>query len=445
LNEVAGILHYAPNAALIIENCFDLPLERLTSIARQLDGQEGVLILTSRAVAVDASPVKLASLKTFSSFWRKPLVDLDVTEARALSDLADQIAGWRDFHALGHDARLRFILDTCKASLPHFLMRLLQSEYVARRYREEFSKLSLTKDERSAIIIALYVALIGENAPVSFLSNAMGRDYGAIIDTLNKRAGSEAFRLVRRSGEIIQTVPSIGAENILRNLLSDAEIIDAIVPLLKNLAKVSRTDFEQLIFRQMMRYSILSVVVTSREAIDQFFEHNKQTLEIRRMPLFWLQWHMAKFAARELPDAEKFLEQGYTEAARYERRTKKKFDRRQLDDRRAKFLMLRAEQTSKTGGGLSNDFKEAIALADKILRQDEPQHYPFETLAEISRAFEATGHRLDAKQRKLIGGKLNELTKYAHKRIGVIPNGYQRDKAQSALSAIDGHSASGQV
>ena len=90
-----------------------------------------------------------------------------------------------------------------------------------------------------------------------------------------------------------------------------------------------------------------------------------------------------------------------------------------------------------------NDFKEAIALADKILRQDEPKHYPFETLAEISRTFEATGHRLDAKQRKQIGGKLDELRNYAHKRIGVIPNGYQRDKAQSALNGIDGPIAAG--
>ncbi len=445
LNEVADIFHYAPNAALIIENCFDLPLERLTSIARQVEGQEGVLILTSRAVAVDASPVKLSSLKAFSRFWRKSLVEIDEIEARVLSDLADQIAGWRDFHALGYDARLRFILGTCKASLPHFLMRLLQSEYVTRRYREEFNKLALTKDERSAIVIALYVAHIGENAPVSLLSNAMGIDYGAVVDNLNKRAGSESFRLVRRSGEIIQTVPSIGAENILRNLFNDTDIVDAIAPLLKNLSLVKRTDFEQLIFRQLMRYSILSIVVTDKEAVDHFFECNKQTPEIRRMPLFWLQWHMAKCAARELPDAEKFLEQGYTEAAKYERRTKKKFDRRQLDDRRAKFLMLRVEQSSKTGGGLSNDFKEAIALADKILRQDEPQHYPFETLAEISRTFKVTAHQLDGKQRKLIGGKIDELTAYAYKRIDVIPDGYQRDKAQSALNGIAGHDAPGQV
>jgi hypothetical protein len=445
LEEVAGILHHAPNAALVIENCFDLPLKRLASIARQFDGQEGVLILTSRAVAVDASPVGLASLHVFNSFRRISLARLDENEAHALSDLADQIAGWRDFHGLDHGARLRFIELTCQASLPHFLMRLLRSDYVAQRYREEFNKLSLGQTERSVIITALYIAHIGENASVSFLSNVTRTDYGAIIDRLNDRGGGDTFRLVRRAGEIIQTVPSIGAENILKNLFSDVEIVNAIVPVLKNLAAVRRSPFEQRMFSQLMRFSILSNVVTNEHEIDQFFEHNKQEPQIRRMPLFWLQWHMAKCSAGELPAAEKFLEQGYDEAAKFERRTKNKFDRRQLDDRRAKFLMLRAEKTSSMGGGLSKDFKEAIALADKILRQDEPQHYPFETLAEIARIFDATGHLLDGTHKKLIGGKLDQLTIYARKRIGVIPKGYQRDKAQSALDGINGRVAAGQL
>lgn len=100
LDEVAGILSYAPNAVLIVENCFDLPSGRLSSIARQFDGHQGVLILTSRSVAVDATPVGLASLKEFGSFRRVPLVDLDRIETRALCDLADQIAGWRFFATL---------------------------------------------------------------------------------------------------------------------------------------------------------------------------------------------------------------------------------------------------------------------------------------------------------------------------------------------------------
>ena len=437
LNEVADILHHAPNAALIIENCFDLPTERLASITRQFDGQDGVLILTSRAVAVDASTAGLLMLQGLGSFRKMPLARLDGNEARVLSDLADQIAGWRDFHGLDSRARLRFIESTCQASLPHFLMRLLQSNYVANRYREEFNKLSLNQVERAAIILALYITHIGENAPVSFLSNAMETDFGAIIDKLNARPGNDTFRLVRRTGGIIQTIPSIGAQNILQNLFTDAEIVDAIVPLLKNLATIYRNPFEQRMFSQLMRFTILSDVVTDRYEINRFFEHNKRELQIRRMPLFWLQWHMAKCAAGELLDAEKFLEQGYGEAKKLEHRTGRTFDRRQLDDRRAKFLMLRAGTTNRVGAELFRDFKEAIELTDKTLRQDDPKHFPFETLAEIVRNYGVVGHRLDDRLKALIDKWLGQLAIYAGKRIGVIPSGYQKDKAQSALQDVD--------
>lgn len=436
LNEVADILHHAPNAALIIENCFDLPAERLASIARQFDGQEGVLILTGRAVAVDANLVGLDSLEGFGSFRKMPLVSLDESEARALSDLADQIVGWRDFYTLATDARLRFIQNTCQSSLPHFLMRLLRSDYVTNRYREEFNKLSFSQTERAAIIIALFVAHIGENAPVSFLSNAMGTDYGAIIDGLNTRAGNDSFSLVRRIGETIQAVPSIGAQNILKNLFNDAEIVDAIVPLLKNLAATYRNSFEQRMFGQMMRFSILSDFVTDRDEIDRFFEHNKQALQIRRMPLFWMQWHMAQCAAGKLGLAEKLLEQGYREASELERRTGRDFDRRQLDDRRAKFLVLRAENSNRTGADLLRDFKEAIELTSKILRQDDPQYYPFETLAEIVRSYGVLCHGMDEGHRGLIDTWLSQLTIYACRRVDVVPLGYQRDKAKSALENI---------
>lgn len=313
-------------------------------------------------------------------------------------------------------------------------MRLLRSDYVAGRYREELNKLSLNPTERSAIIIALYATHVGENAPVSFLSDAMGMDYGSIIDNLNVRAGNDAFHIVRRAGAIIESVPSIGAENILKNLFSDSEIVDAIVPVLKNLAATRRSPFAQRMFSQMMRFSILSTVVSSKDEIDRFFENNKQQSQIRLMPLFWLQWHMAKCSAGELSVAEKFLEQGYIEAAKFERSTGKKFDRRQLDDQRAKFLMLRAEKIGRAAESLVKEFNESIVLAEKILRQNEPQHYPFETLAAIVRTFGATSHKLDPKNRNAIHKRLDDLLAYAHQRVGVIPHGYQRERAQSALN-----------
>lgn len=436
LDEVANILLHASNAALIIENCFDLPTGKLASIARQFDGKDGILILTSRAVAADASPAGLTSLQGFGSFREIPLARLNEEEARVLSDLADQIAGWREFQTLDQGARLHFITRTCEGSLPHFLMRLLKSDYVTDRYREEFNKLSLNENERAALIAALYVAHIGENPTVSFLSEAMETDYGAIIDRLSAAHGSGTFRIVRRSGDTIQTVPSIGAENILQNLFKDAEIVDAIVWLLKNLASTYHNPFEQRMFSQMMRYSILSDVVTDMGEIDRFFEHNKQAPQIRRRPLFWLQWHMAKCTANELLDAEKFLQQGYREAEEFERRTGNVFDRRQLDDRRAKFLMLRVVDANRVGAELFRDFKEAIELTGKTMRQDDPQHYPFQTLQEIVRTYRAVGHQMEGGLRSLIGNSLDQLVTYARKRVGVVPHGYQRDKAQSALDYV---------
>ncbi len=434
LNEVAEILSYVPNAALIIENCFDLPRERLVSIARQFDGQGGVLILTSRAVALDASSDSLRSLLNFRSFQKITLATLSQGEARDLSELVDQIAGWRDFHKLDQDARLRFINDTCQASLPHFLLKLLRSDYVAGRYREEFSKLSLNKDERDAVIAALYITNIGENVPLTFLSNMMEIDYGALIDRINVRAGDGAFRLLRRNAGIVETIPSIGAQNILQNLFDDKEIVDTIVFVLKNLASVNRNHFEQRMFEQLMRFSILSKVVADSDAIENFFEHNKQKLQIRRRPLFWLQWHMAKCEVGSFNDAEKFLNQGYTEASEIERRTKGTYDRRQLNDRRAKFLMMRAAQTTRATADLFRDFREAILLNDKVLRQNDPQHYPFETLAEIVRTYNLVSVRLDSGHKIQIKSWLEPLVNYGRERIGVLLPGYQKGRAQSAIN-----------
>lgn len=184
-----------------------------------------------------------------------------------------------------------------------------------------------------------------------------------------------------------------------------------------------------------MRFSVLSDVVSDKAEVDNFFEHIKQAPQIRRMPLFWLQWHMAKCTAGadELRSAEKLLKQGYTEAKEYERRTGKKFDSRQLDDRRAKFLMLRASLAHREGADLFRDFKEACELTDKILRQDDPQHYPFETLNELTSTYVEVHHHLLEVQAPIVLSWLKKLCDYAGKRIGVLVEGYQKNKAKSAL------------
>lgn len=438
LNEVASILNYTPDAALGIENCFDLSPERLKNIAAQFDGQDRVLLLTSRSISTEASGAGFEALKSFDSFQHIPIPAMSEAEADALIELVDRFAGWRHFHSGTLTARRKFILRTCEASLPHFLLRLLDSKYVRDRYRQEFSRISLNTKERDVVIVALYMAHIGEGVPVAFISNLLEVDAGAVIDRLNKDSGdsgNNGFHLVRRNGAMLETVPSIGAKNILKNLFGDKAVVDTVVAIIKRLAQIfPRTAFEQAMLGKMMRYSILNGVVTNRDEINRFFNHNAQWPPIRRMPLFWLQWHMAKTDEGEYLTAEKYLEQGYKEADGFDRRTSNTWNRKQLDDRRAKFLMIRAANTTRTGAELFRDFKEALQLAGKLFQSKDLTHHTYETLGQIAKALEARHHDLSDRQKDLVSDGLAGLLKKAEAKVSFVAEGYQRDKADKALS-----------
>ena len=438
LNEVAEILQYAPNATLAMENCFDLPPERLNSVAAQFDGKDRVLLLTSRDISSEASGAGLAILHSFDTFRHIPIGPLSEHEADTLADLIDRFAGWRHFYSGAPGAKRNYILRSCEASLPNVLLRLLNSEYVANRYRQEFSKLSLEGLDRETVILALYLAHIGEGVPVAFLSALLEADVGAIVDRMNHNAETQGFLLLRRMGGTLETVPSIGARNILRNLFDDRELVDVISANLVKLAQAyPRTDFENKIFNQMMRYSILSGVVRQRDQINRFFDSNTTLEPIRRMPLFWLQWHMAKVEEGEFLTAEKYLEQGYKEADEHDKRTGRKWNRRQLDDRRAKFLMTRAIAGQRTGPELLRDFRDALQLTGKLLQDHDLTHHPYETMDEISRALEARHAELQPDQRSAVLSGLGGLLTKAHARLGIVAEGHQRRVAASRVVNVE--------
>jgi len=438
LDEVARIIDFTPNAVLTIENCFDLSSERLNSIAAQFHGQDRILLLTSRKVSTEASGAGLQTLKNFDDFFHITLPNLTGNEADQLVELVDRIAGWRKFFTGSITARRNFILKTCEGSLPNFLLRMLNSIYVRDRYREEFSKISLGTKERDVVITALYIAHIGEIVPTAFISNFLEVDSGEIIDNLNDISKNEGFHLVRRKGQLLETVPSIGAKNILSILFDDRDIVDTIVLLLKTLAETyPRNDFENFMLKQMLRYTILNGVVEDKSQINRFFDNNTQLNAIRRMPLFWLQWHMSKVDVGDYVNAEKYLEQGYKEARDYERRTTSIWNKKQLDDRRAKFLMIRAANTDKESGELYRDFCEAFKLTAKLFHEQDLAHYPYETLYLIAKAFEKKKLTMSERLQNIIFDSLLKLKKTAESRLSVVLLGYSRSKAEKTLSHIE--------
>jgi hypothetical protein len=391
-------------------------------------------LLSSRSIASEAEPKQLGELRKLAGFLELKLPKLADEEVESLVKLADQIAGWREFNGSTAHQKRRFISSECNGSIPAFQIRLLRSEYVIKRYREEFNKISdLSTSEKYAIVMALYIGHIGHGAPTSLLSNTFSIDAAGLADRLQRR--TNGLRLIHRwGGDTIRTVPSIGATNILEHMVPDGEIVDAVVATLKYLANhTSPNDVERHLFGQLMRYSIMKPVVADRVHVNRFFDNISKVDYFRRQILFWLQWHIAKVDQQDFSNAEKYLQNAYNEADAFEQRSGKSYDRKQLDDRFAKFLMLRAQNRGGDPTVLFREIKRACEIASKLLKRNEITHHPYETVELVATTFSLHGASMPDGLRHIAKNDILALIELAEHKRGLVPVGYQNTHADESL------------
>jgi hypothetical protein len=437
LDETSSILSVYPNALLVVENCFSIREDRLLGLARQVAASEGNLILSARSISTEAESGKLKNLRIIPSFREMKLGRLEPAETDALIALIDQIAGWKDFGALSHADRQRFVERECGGVIPSVLLHLLESNYVKDRYREEYNKTSyLDVRERQMVIAALLIANIGFDAPLSFISDVFESDFSSALKRISEQSGS--LRLVRAEQGVARTVPSIGARNLLKNVIEDREIVNTTIHILEAMADdIRRSDFQHHVFSQLMRYSILSSAVSDFAEINRFFDHISKISYFREMPLFWLQWHMAVSDQDKWLDAERYLGMGFTAAAAYEKKRGEKFNLKQLDDRRAKFLAARATSTSRSGAVLFRDMKEALDIVGRLIRDADLTHHPYETLLDIAKTLHARSNTILDGQRTILVNLLNGIVILAKSRIGIVTEGYQRSHAANVIRQLE--------
>lgn len=437
LDEASSILAAYPKCLLVVENCFSIHGDRLVALARLVAASEAGLILSARSISTEAESYKLRGLRAISNFRELSIGRLSDSEADALVSLIDQIAGWRSFKALSRGDRLKFVCGECNGVVPSVLLKLLESEYVREKYKEEFAKTSyLDSNERSMIIASLLTANVGYDAPSSLISELFEGDFSTVLKRVSKQ--HSGLKLVKISANgTVSTVPSIGARNLLRHIVEDREIVDANIRILESLSdRARRSDVERHIFSQLMRYSILNSIVNGVSEINRFFDHISKISHFRAMPLFWLQWHLAMCSQERWLDAEKYLEMGYTAADAYDKHREEIFNRKQLNDRKAKFLASRARSRQRCGDELLRDMREAIRIVGILMKDTEIAYHPFETLLEIAKTVQELGVTVEFHQRTVLEQGLRTLASLAKRRLDAVPAGYQRRHASNALDQI---------
>ena len=149
-------------------------------------------------------------------------------EIDALIGLIDQIAGWRDFRALSKSDRRRFVETDCNGIMPSVLLQLLNSKYVQDKYREEYNKtVYVNERDRQMVIAGLIIASIGFDAPLSFLSDIFEQDFASVLKRMSTQTAG--LRLVRVNGSVVNTIPAIGARNLLRSVVETRHVVNTTI------------------------------------------------------------------------------------------------------------------------------------------------------------------------------------------------------------------------
>ena len=438
VQETRDIIGFYSNPLIIIENCFELTIQHINEIILIFKDSPALLVLTGRSVS---SKIEIRDYSPFDELDNVKSVRmprLDDAEISVIVNMTDQVAGWISFQGTDTDKSI-FIKRKLGSSLPAVLMEIHKSEYVRNKYLEEYRKVVdfCNKNETMAIVAAIYISHLGFDAPLSLLSNIFRIDFGAVVDRLNSNLRS--IRIVRIKNDRIVTVPSIGARNILREIVPEYDpnvVVGAIVRIMEYISFTkSMNDFERRMSDQLMRYSTLSVVVRNDSEINRFFDNLSKIEYCRSRVLFWLQWHMAMLDQSRFIDADTYLKRSFAAADARDKKNADKYDRVQLNDRKAKFLMI-WNQNKPFNQNMFYDVKTSCDLTLANLRRAKVTHHPYETVQHIVDFYEGAGREMHVDLRQKCANWLREIKAEATRRLSALDDGFPKATGNAALSRL---------
>lgn len=428
VSETHRILQAYEHPVIVVENCFSMRPETLEQMLTLFQSPGPAIIMTSRSISARADMSGFQRLR--SSVLDIHLARLDDREIKDLVSLSDQAGGWIESEKTTSE-KARLIRMDYGANIPGFMLGIMKSPFVRARYAEEYEKITdlCSETEVQMMVAACYISHIGARVTVSFLSNMFRLNISDMLNRLERM--NYALRIVRINDGLVETVPSIGARNILREIVPSHNprlIVDTVVEMLRYLSQENAyvEEFERRMFNQLMRYSVLKSVVDDVDEINRFFDHVSKIEYCRTRVLFWLQWHMAI----------RHLRRSYTEAKKFDRNNSEPYDRVQLDDRKAKFLMIRGrnEDFRMT---MSRDIGEAIQITYKLLRRQDLTHHAFDTFVEIIDFLFQKGPLFEATLRKKIYDNVSKLGELMRGRVAALDPGYPQNRGEQAVQKFN--------
>lgn len=305
------------------------------------------------------------------------LDSLDNVEIDRMSRLLDLRGLWGQRAGLSEQQRVGYLRHDCERQLHAVMIDVVDSPHVKVRLSEIVEHFESVEDGLRMLIVLCFLQAIGEQPRTAIASVLLGLAYQAY----QRLSGDEVVRQILniQSGVALFRSPVI-ARAVLSGVNVATTVTDVIVDCVKEAHLAARGDpYMRVIAREFTRFANLERVLPAQRkgvALQNFYEMLKSVPSIRRDPLFWLQYAMARLSLGELEVARRYFEQSYSIAKRTN------FDTYQIDNHYCRLLLREAEETENSHTAYTK-VDETIEILKRQV-QRENRHYPYRSAWNVS-------------------------------------------------------------
>lgn len=331
-------------------------------------------------------------------------------------------AYWSKFPEVRTEKSKRNIVErNCRKELSSVLLGVVQSQALDGRIRSLFKEPSRhNSNARGVIILALCLNVVEMRPTFEFLSELLGRDIFSIMSSFDDEYVRQFFAI---SGIEVLARSPIMSSYILKNFITDDEVVDVVVGALKESSgRYRRARRYRELNRKFLQFSFIEQLISSDNnkyiRIQDYYDRAGDVGYKEFSPHYWLQYAIAARAFKDYKSADRYFSESKKIASR-----RTDFYTYQIDNAYAQFLL-----ESRADTDYWSDFFDAFVDASTLAMQQtyikKAGFYPYRIVGNFERFLEVRLGQFAKKQKE----EAKDICRSWLLRIDALPDGLRRNQ-----------------
>lgn len=347
------------------------------------------LVLTTRHFGYENTKQHLLMLD-MTNFKTHNIDYLSDSEIDNFIHIVDNLGGWGDKAGLSKHEKLSELDENAKNQLAILLLSILKSEAIRSKIKEVTENAFKDKEYKDTVFSILILDVIGLPLSRAMISDVAVNDKIYSTDFIENDGIKNLFNI---NNGIVKTKSSTLSRFLISYIFDHKYVVNQLLKIINNISIINKNVNEMKldkIITSLLRFSTVEKFLPQRRVeINYFYEKVKNIIpSLITDPHFWVQYAMSMIPFKDYPQAELYLKNAYSLAAK-----KNNYHTKNIDTQRARLHLLVC--ITKRGNEAFKEFEEA----DNLIRVIPNDIYKYRQVTRYRDVYDKAFPTFNAKQK----------------------------------------------